>query len=80
MPRLSFRGTFILALGAGMGSSARITCAGAIGSADAENRIERYVKIPEEAYQRIESAIAGGHIEGEIYLKNGSRFRWFLDR
>ena len=49
-----------------MGSSARITCAGAIGSADAENRIERYVKIPEEAYQRIESAIAGGHIEGEI--------------
>jgi hypothetical protein len=37
---------------------------------NAENRIERLVNIPEEAYQRIESAIAGGHIEGEIYLKN----------
>jgi hypothetical protein len=47
---------------------------------DAENRIERCVNIPEEAYQRLESAIASGHIEGEIYLKNGSRVRWFLDR
>jgi hypothetical protein len=47
---------------------------------DAKNRIERSVAIPEEAYERIESGIAAGHIEGEIYLKNGSRFKWFLDR
>jgi hypothetical protein len=47
---------------------------------DARNRIERSVAIPEEAYERIESGIAAGHIEGEIYLKNGSRFKWFLDR
>jgi hypothetical protein len=47
---------------------------------DKENRIERALQIPEEAYQRIESAIAAGHIEGNIYLEDRSRFHWFLDR
>ena len=61
------------------GHAGRMEWAGA-PAIDAENRIERSVAIPEEAYERIESAMAAGHGEGEIYLKNGSRFKWFLDR
>jgi hypothetical protein len=45
-----------------------------------DNQIERSIDIPEEAYARIESAIGGGHLEGEIHLKTGNRFHWFLDR
>jgi len=44
------------------------------------NHIERSLDIPEAAYQRIESAIAQGHTEGSVYLQDGSRFQWFLDR
>jgi hypothetical protein len=47
---------------------------------DAENHIERSAAIPEEAYKRIESAVIGGHIEGDVYLADKSRFHWFLDR
>jgi hypothetical protein len=47
---------------------------------DKGNRIERSLPIPEEAYQRIESAITAGHIEGDVYLEDRSRFHWFLDR
>jgi len=47
---------------------------------DADNHVERSLPIPEEAYQRIEAAIAGGHLEGDIFLKDRSRFHWFLDR
>lgn len=47
---------------------------------DAKNRIERSFPIPEEAYTRIESAITAGHIEGDVYLADCSRFHWFLDR
>ncbi len=47
---------------------------------DTANHIERSVAMPEEAYQTIEAAIGGGHIEGDVYLKDSSRFHWFLDR
>jgi hypothetical protein len=47
---------------------------------NAEGSIDRSIEVPEEAYQRIEVAIAQGGIEGDIYLEDGSRFRWFLDR
>jgi len=47
---------------------------------DAENHVERTLDIPEEAYQRLETAVAGGHLEGDFFLKDGSRFHWFLDR
>jgi hypothetical protein len=47
---------------------------------DKKNRIERGLKIPNEAYEGIEAAIAKGHIEGSVYLEDGSRFQWFLDR
>jgi hypothetical protein len=47
---------------------------------DAENHIERSVAIPEEAYERIETAVIGGHLEGDVYLGDKSRFHWFLDR
>jgi hypothetical protein len=45
-----------------------------------DNHIQRTLKIPEQAYQRIEAAIAQGHLEGSVYLPDGSRFQWFLDR
>jgi hypothetical protein len=45
-----------------------------------ENRIERSIDIPEETYMRIESAIAAGHIEGDVHLPDLSRFHWFVDR
>ena len=61
------------------GHADRMQWAGA-PNIDKENRIERSLRIPEEAYQRIESAIAAGHIEGNIYLEDRSRFHWFLDR
>ena len=61
------------------GHAGRMEWAGA-PNIDAANRIERSVDIPEEAFKRIEAAIAGGHIEGEIRLQNASRFHWFLDR
>ena len=61
------------------GHSDRMEWAGA-PNIDKGNRIERSLPIPEEAYQRIESAIAAGHIEGNIYLEDRSRFHWFLDR
>jgi hypothetical protein len=47
---------------------------------DSNGRIERSLAIPEEAYQRIESAIAEGYLEGDVYLPDRSRFHWFLDR
>jgi hypothetical protein len=48
---------------------------------DREGNIERSAKIPEESHQRIEAAIADGHIEGDIYLKDDEcRIHYFLDR
>jgi hypothetical protein len=47
---------------------------------DKEGRIERSLDIPEEAYQGIEGAIRKGYVEGNVYLKDKSRFSWFLDR
>jgi hypothetical protein len=47
---------------------------------DTRNHLERSLDIPEEAYGRIESAITEGHIEGDVYLRDGSRIHWFLDR
>jgi hypothetical protein len=46
---------------------------------DEQGHIERTLEIPEKAYQEIEKAIAGGHIEGIVYLGGGIRFNWFLD-
>jgi hypothetical protein len=45
-----------------------------------DGRIERSVALPEEAYQAIEHDIAKGSLEGTTYLKNGTRFTWFVDR
>lgn len=47
---------------------------------DKDNRIERSLDIPEEAYQGLEKAIASGAKEGDVYLKDGARFHWFLDK
>jgi hypothetical protein len=47
---------------------------------DKHNHIERSCAISEEAYTKIESAIAMGHLEGDVYLADRSRFHWFLDR
>lgn len=47
---------------------------------DANGRIARTVEVPDEALQKIEAAIAGGNIEGDVYLPDRSRFNWFLDR
>ena len=43
-------------------------------------RIKRSIDIPEEAFTAIEAAIKKGSIEGNVYLKDHSRFNWFLDR
>jgi hypothetical protein len=45
-----------------------------------KGQIARSVKIPDEAFAGMESAIAKGHIEGSLYLADGARFQWFLDR
>jgi hypothetical protein len=45
-----------------------------------EGHIERSLDIPEEAYQALEIAIAKGGNEGTVYLKDGTRFDWFVDR
>ncbi len=47
---------------------------------DEKGHIERSLKIPEEAYRRIEEGIARGFIEGKVSLAGGVRFSWFLDR
>jgi hypothetical protein len=48
---------------------------------DANGKIERSNAIPEEAFQAIEKAIAkGGGNEGTVFLKDGTRFDWFVDR
>ncbi len=47
---------------------------------DAGGQIERSIDIPEEAYQAIERAIAKGGPEGTVYLADGTRFDWYLDR
>ena len=61
------------------GHAERMEWAGAT-DIDAENHIERSLAIPEEGYKRIESAVIGGHIEGDVYLEDKSRFQCFLDR
>jgi hypothetical protein len=47
---------------------------------DSHGRIARSFPIPEAAYEGIESAIAKGNTEGIVYLADGTRFQWFLDR
>ena len=47
---------------------------------DTEGRIERSIKIPEEAFQAIEKEIAKGSSEGIVFLKDGVRFDYFVDR
>lgn len=47
---------------------------------DMSNHIDRSVDIPEDAYRRIESGIVQGYGEGVVFLDDGSRFEWFLDR
>jgi hypothetical protein len=49
-------------------------------SIDKRGHIKRSVNMPEEAYKKIETAIAQGHVEGDIYTGDQSRFHWFLDR
>jgi hypothetical protein len=45
-----------------------------------KGQIERSLDIPEAAYQALERDIAKGNIEGTVYLEDGSRFDWFVDR
>lgn len=47
---------------------------------DPSGRIERTLDLPEVAYQRIEKAIAAGGLEGTIFLEDGRRLDWFVDR
>ena len=47
---------------------------------DSQGRIDRSIKIPEEAFLAIEREIAKGSCEGIVQLKNGTRFDYFVDR
>ena len=47
---------------------------------DEHGRIDRSLDLPEEALQAIEKEIARGGSEGTIYLKDGARVNWLLDR
>ena len=47
---------------------------------DAQGHLERSLAIPDDAYQRIEHAIANGATEGFVSLDSGLRYEWFLDR
>jgi hypothetical protein len=49
-------------------------------SIDHLGRIERSIDLPETTYQHIEKAVARGLIEGIIFLDDGRRVDWFLDR
>jgi hypothetical protein len=47
---------------------------------DDQGRLERGLEIAEEAFVKIEKAIAGGATEGIVTLPSGLRYDWFLDR
>jgi hypothetical protein len=47
---------------------------------DADGHIERLLDLPKAVYAAIEQAMAKGENEGAIYLQDGTRFQWFLDR
>jgi hypothetical protein len=47
---------------------------------DERGRIDRSLNLPEEALQAVEKEIARGGTEGTVYLQNGARVNWFLDR
>jgi hypothetical protein len=47
---------------------------------DPFGRIERALDLPESAYQRIEEGIARGVLEGILFLDDGRRVDWFVDR
>jgi hypothetical protein len=47
---------------------------------DSNGHIARTIDIPEEAYQAIERALTTGNPEGTVYLADGTRFDWFLER
>jgi hypothetical protein len=47
---------------------------------DADGRIERLPDVPEEVFQAVEKELARGGGEGTVYLTNGGRCNWFLDR
>lgn len=51
-----------------------------VANVDKAGHIERSINIPEEAYVAIEQAITGGAPEGDVFIKNGARFHWFLDK
>ena len=47
---------------------------------DPAGHIERLLDIPDVAYELIERGIARGSSEGTVYLPDGTRFDWLLDR
>lgn len=47
---------------------------------DLNNHIERSVDLPEIVYQRIEEGVTRGHIQGILFLDDGRRIEWLLDR
>ncbi len=47
---------------------------------DTNGRMERSLDIPEAAYQAIEREIAKGGLEGTVYIKEGVRVDWLVDR
>lgn len=47
---------------------------------DKAGHIQRSIDIPEEAFVAIEEALKGGVNEGDVFIKDGSRFHWFLDK
>jgi hypothetical protein len=62
------------------GHMARMVVAGA-PALDRQGRLERSIPLPEEAFQKIEAALAQGFQEGMLFLTDdGSRLDWYLDR
>jgi hypothetical protein len=47
---------------------------------DKNGKIDRSIAIPEEAFLAIQNSMQKGGPEGTVYLKDGTRFDWFLDR
>ena len=48
---------------------------------DASGHIDRSIAtIPAAAYDLIEKDLARGSVEGTVYLPDGARVNWFLDR
>ena len=47
---------------------------------DPHGHIDRSIDLPDAFFEGIEGGIVKGYVEGTLYLDDGRRLDWFLDR